>query len=118
MPAHHWIRALRWNDCHCRFSAPRTRHAAPGGGRSRRRLGTGDFGWFSLNAYLGPPALFVRSDMYYLNCSFQLKMVLLSLAIVFNYPIHRRVTAPGSSAARNKVVACISIGLWVSVTFC
>jgi hypothetical protein len=45
-------------------------------------------------------------------------MVLLLFAIVFNYTIHRTATAPGTSAARSKVVACISIGLWVGVIFC
>jgi hypothetical protein len=56
-------------------------------------------------------------DMYYLNWSFLIKMACLVLATVFNYTIHRRALAPGLPPTSGRVVACISLALWVSVIF-
>ena len=56
-------------------------------------------------------------DMYYLNRSFQIKMVLLLLAIVFNYTIRRKLLRGDLSPGMNQVVACISLALWTSVIF-
>src|SRR5260370_5825463 len=64
---------------------------------------------------LSGPAMFSSdSDMYYLNISFQIKMVLLLLAIVFNYTIHRRVALKGA-LPQQKLVACVSLALWMGV---
>src|SRR3984957_698144 len=54
------------------------------------------------------------ADMYYLNWSFLIKMACLVLAIAFNYTIHRRALYPGLSPAAGRLVACISLALWVS----
>ena len=65
---------------------------------------------------LSGPAMFSSDpDMYYLNISFQIKMVLLLLAIIFNYTIHRRVTLKGALPQRGKLVACVSLALWMGV---
>ena len=65
---------------------------------------------------LSGPAMFSSDpDMYYLNISFQTKMVLLLLAIVFNYTIHRKVTLKGALPERGKLVACVSLALWMGV---
>jgi hypothetical protein len=56
-------------------------------------------------------------DMYYLNWSFLIKMACLLLAIAFNYSIHRRAIASRFSPAAGRLVACISLALWVSVIF-
>jgi hypothetical protein len=56
-------------------------------------------------------------DMYYLNWSFLIKMACLVLAIAFNYTIHRRALSPSLSPAAGRLVACISLALWVSVIF-
>ncbi len=56
-------------------------------------------------------------DMYYLNFSFDLKMILLALAIVFNYTIHRRAVQSGPSPVTGTIVACASLALWISVLF-
>jgi len=56
-------------------------------------------------------------DMYYLNWAFLLKMLFLVLAITFNYTIHRRVVASGASTGRTKLVACVSLLLWMCVVF-
>ena len=57
------------------------------------------------------------ADMYYLNWSFLIKMACLVLAIAFNYTIHKRALSPGLSPAAGRLVACISLALWVSVIF-
>jgi hypothetical protein len=68
---------------------------------------------------LSGPMLFSSDpDMYYLNRAFQIKMVLLLLAIVFHYTIRRKLLRGELSPDRNKpVVACISLALWTSVIF-
>lgn len=66
---------------------------------------------------LSGPMLFSSDpDMYYLNLSFQIKMVLLVLAIVFHYTI-RRKHLRGGPPGRNALVAGISLALWISVIF-
>jgi hypothetical protein len=67
---------------------------------------------------LSGPLLFSSDpDMYYLNYAFQAKMVLLLLAIIFQYTIHRKVALSDRSGAGTKAVACISLALWASVIF-
>ncbi len=63
----------------------------------------------------GPLLFSSDPDMYYLNHSFQAKMVLLLLAIVFNYTIHRKVVKFGAPAGRMAVVALVSLALWIGV---
>ena len=67
---------------------------------------------------LSGPMLFSSDpDMYYLNLSFQIKMVLLLLAIVFHYTIRRKLLRGELSPGLNKPVACISLALWTSMIF-
>ena len=56
-------------------------------------------------------------DMYYLNYAFLLKMLFLVLAIIFNYTIHRKVVMSDASPGRNRLVAYVSLVLWMSVAF-
>jgi hypothetical protein len=56
-------------------------------------------------------------DMYYLNWSFLIKMACLLLAIAFNYTIHKRAVASRFSTMTARLVACISLALWISVIF-
>lgn len=56
-------------------------------------------------------------DMYYLNWAFDLKMVFLLLAIVFNYTIHRKAAMSDKPHGSAKLVACVSLGLWTCVIF-
>jgi len=67
--------------------------------------------------FSGPLLFSSDPDMYYLNYAFQAKMVLLLLAIIFQYTIHRRVALSDQSGAGGKAVACISLALWASVIF-
>jgi hypothetical protein len=67
----------------------------------------------------GPLLFSSDPDMYYLNRAFQIKMVLLLLAIVFNYTIRRKTAASSKTpSARCTLVACVSMALWVGVIFC
>jgi hypothetical protein len=67
---------------------------------------------------LSGPLLFSSDpDMYYLNRSFQIKMVLLILAIVFHFTIRRKLLRGELSAGLNGLVAGISLMLWTGVIF-
>ena len=65
---------------------------------------------------LSGPLLFSSDpDMYYLNRSFQFKMICLLLAIVFNYTVNRKVARAGKPTLASKLVACVSLALWAGV---
>jgi len=62
------------------------------------------------------PVIFSSDPLLYLNNSaFQIKMLCLFLAIVFNYTIHHKVAKSNSSPIIAKLVGTISLALWVSV---
>jgi len=65
----------------------------------------------------GPMLFSSDPDMYYLNRSFQIKMVLLVLALVFHFTIRRKLLRGELPAARGKAIACISLALWTSIIF-
>ena len=67
--------------------------------------------------FSGPLMFSSDPDMYYLNRSFQFKMVCFALAILFNYTIHRKVALGGGSEGLGIAVACVSLLLWVGVIF-
>ncbi len=57
-------------------------------------------------------------DMYLRNSSFRFKITCLVLAIIYNYTIHRKVAlSEGGSGMGTKLVAGISLALWISVVF-
>jgi len=60
----------------------------------------------------------VDPDSYYTNSTFLIKMASLCLAIALNYTIHRKAILPGASPRRGKIVACISLAVWVWVVCC
>jgi hypothetical protein len=69
-----------------------------------------------ISVLLSGPMLFSSDpDMYYLNSSFQFKMVCLLAAIIFNYTVHRKMVRSGKSTVQSKLVACLSLALWVGV---
>jgi len=56
----------------------------------------------------------------YVSVPFQVKVVMLFLAIVFHYTIHRKVTGAGGPGIRpilGKLTAVVSMLLWLSVGF-
>jgi hypothetical protein len=65
----------------------------------------------------GPMLLSSDPDMYYLNLSFQVKMVLLLVAIVFHYTVRRKLLRGELSPTLSKPVACVSLALWTSLIF-
>ena len=57
-------------------------------------------------------------DMYLRNASFRVKITCLVLAIVYHYTIHRKVAlSENGSGMGTKLVAGVSLALWVSVVF-
>ena len=67
---------------------------------------------------LSGPMLFSSDpDMYYLNQAFQIKMVLLILALGFHFTIRRKLLRGELSPDLGKPVACISLALWTSIIF-
>jgi hypothetical protein len=66
----------------------------------------------------GPLIFSSDPNMYLRNASFKFKLWTLLIAIIYNYTIHRRVSsAPDSPPGLNKLVAGVSLALWVMVTF-
>ena len=63
----------------------------------------------------GPIMFSSDPDMYYLNRSFQVKMACLLVAIIFNYTVHRRMARASEVTAASKLVAFLSLVLWVGV---
>jgi hypothetical protein len=65
---------------------------------------------------LSGPMLFSSDpDMYYLNRSFQFKMVCLLAAIIFHYTVHRKMVRSDKPGASAKLLASISLLLWAGV---
>ena len=60
----------------------------------------------------------VDPDSYYTNITFLAKMSCLCLAIAFNYTIRRKAVLSAAPPRRAKIVACISLALWVSIVCC
>jgi|SRR5215472_1485830 len=60
----------------------------------------------------------VDPDSYYNNATFVIKMACLALAIALNYTIRRKAVLPGVAPRRGKIVACISLAVWVSTVCC
>lgn len=54
---------------------------------------------------------------YYYNPAFRYKMLMLLLAILYNYTIHRKVAMSQAPAAVNAVVGGVSLLMWMSVVF-
>ena len=64
-------------------------------------------------------ALFLSQvDVYRVNLIFPLKMYALAAALIYNFTIHRKVaTMENPPPVLSKVVAIVSLLLWVSVVF-
>jgi hypothetical protein len=54
---------------------------------------------------------------YYYNYAFRYKMFALVAAIVYNYTIHRNIARSDNTGAAGKLVAVVSLLLWVSIVF-
>lgn len=65
-------------------------------------------------------ALYIsQTFVYNPNPAFLTKMVLLIVAITYNFTIHRKIaTSPTASPGVQKAVAIVSLLLWVTIVFC
>jgi hypothetical protein len=63
----------------------------------------------------GPMIFSSDPNMYLHNISFRFKMVALLLAILYHYTVHRWAVYREPASAAGKIVAVLSLGLWVSV---
>ena len=89
--------------------------------KSAAQLWTETFPWtmagLSLVIFSGLLLFSIDPDMYYLNLVFLLKMLSLTLAIVFYYTAVYKTAASGAPAFTKRMVACISLALWALVLF-
>src|SRR5579871_1776763 len=63
----------------------------------------------------GPFIFSSDPNMYMNNSSFQFKMGVLAIAILYQYTIHRKVAFSNPSQAVAVSVGIVSVALWVSV---
>ncbi len=56
-------------------------------------------------------------DMYYLNWAFLIKMAFFVAAVVFHYTVHRKAVSSDTPPSNGKLVACVSLILWLGVIF-
>lgn len=56
-------------------------------------------------------------DMYYLNWAFLIKMAFFVAAVAFHYTIHRKAVSSDTPPSNGKLVACVSLILWLGVIF-
>jgi hypothetical protein len=54
---------------------------------------------------------------YFYNWSFRLKIICLTVAIIYNYTIHRRIAMSKASPVAAALVGAISLLLWVTIVF-
>jgi hypothetical protein len=68
--------------------------------------------------FSGATLFLTQTDIYLINQIFPLKMYVLIAALIYNFTIHRKVaTMENASPALSKLVAIISLVLWVLVVF-
>lgn len=59
-----------------------------------------------------------QTEIYLVNQIFPIKMYVLAVALIYNFTLHRKVaTMENPSPALSKLVAAISLLLWVSIVF-
>lgn len=54
---------------------------------------------------------------YFYNDSFRLKNIVLVIAVIYNYTIHRKVAMSDQTGAGAKLTALVSLLLWTTITF-
>jgi hypothetical protein len=59
-----------------------------------------------------------QTEVYRINPIFPIKMYVLLAALIYNFTIHRKVaTMANPPATLSRLVACVSLLLWVAVVF-
>lgn len=79
---------------------------------------------FAINLITGILFIFSSPDFYYTNMAFRVKIVLLLFAGInalwYQLTVHKEIGSwpeSGSASPRAKVIAGLSLGLWISVIF-
>ena len=68
--------------------------------------------------FSGAALFFSQTDIYLTNLIFPLKMYVLLAALIYNFTVHRKVaTMENPPPVLSKLVALISLLLWVSIVF-
>ena len=67
--------------------------------------------------FSGLALFFSDPKMYERNEGFRFKLTVLILAIIYNFTIHNKVANSGASGIGAKLVALVSILLWLTVVF-
>jgi hypothetical protein len=79
-------------------------------------------GGLTLALFSGLMLFSIDPEVYYVNPTFRLKMLVLTLAVGFYYSIVRKTAAAHRIAASaqnaSRLAACISLGLWAVVPSC
>ena len=65
----------------------------------------------------GPLMFSTDAYAYHVNPSFQFKMVVLMIALLFHFTLHRRAVRPDVSPAAAKLAGGMSLLLWTTVVF-
>jgi len=55
---------------------------------------------------------------YYYSDAFRLKMATLVVAVIYNYTIHKKIAQSDNTGPLGKIVAVVSLLLWVTIVFC
>jgi hypothetical protein len=55
---------------------------------------------------------------YYYSDAFRLKIAVLVVAIIYNYTIHNKIAQSDNTGPMGKLVAVVSLLLWVTIVFC
>jgi hypothetical protein len=79
---------------------------------------------FGINLVTGVLFIFASADFYYANTAFRVKLILLLLAganaLWYQLTVHKEIdTWPetGDAPSQAKLIAGISLGLWISIIF-
>jgi hypothetical protein len=65
----------------------------------------------------GPLMFSTDAYAYHVNPSFQFKMVVLTIALLFHFTLHRRAVRPDVSPVAARLAGAMSLLLWTTVVF-
>lgn len=72
-------------------------------------------GGLAMMLITGPLMFSADAVHYHYNSSFQIKMTVLAIALVFHFTVHRRMVRPGAAPALAKLTGLLSLALWTTV---
>ena len=81
----------------------------------RKDLSTWTLAGFAAVLISGPLIWSSDPNMYLNNPSFLFKMAALTVALIYHYTVHRKVTMADASGSGAALVGIVSVTLWVSI---